>query len=494
MKRYGHAWIAIRAIDRLGAMAEQYEAKDPEKGEALKYFQGLLKEKINLVVEGAWLPDNVIRDNRDGHIWKYEPLLKAGDERRYRKYHEDTISLCYQEAQYTYAWDKLWAKSMGYLVYRCIAVQQMMRDMILYQRDEMHRLAATLMVKFGDKLYTEPTKVETFLASPTDVKGFYDKRENGDYVNRHAVIDIRNSIGRDKETNNEIKKCLNHYGDNIKTYITKENARQFEKGESSFFPLFYTDDQIALTFFTLSHYLADGHMPLHCDAREFSNDDCNDVHGKIEKVWEDWVIEGNVASDLIKSLSETDRANCFIKRVFPDGVKEWGSYKYPDDSILKEFDDEFGERLWDERKGRLYEGGIWDDIAGVTYASYCIASRLIKFDDQKRVVPKGTKTKYEETFDINDDVIEIKSQEWKNWPETMFPDNHFENSRSSIQRALRDIRRDVFEWVKANHGGQLAFNYLSLLLLVDAVECIARIWADSILDHLKIAYSRKRKS
>jgi hypothetical protein len=93
MKRYMHAWIAVRAIDRLGAIAEQYEAKDPEKGEALKYFQVLLKENINLVVEGSWLPDNVIRDNRDGHIWKYEPLLKAGEEGRYRRYHEDTLSL-----------------------------------------------------------------------------------------------------------------------------------------------------------------------------------------------------------------------------------------------------------------------------------------------------------------------------------------------------------------------------------------------------------------
>jgi hypothetical protein len=31
-------------------------------------------------------------------------------------------------------------------------------------------------------------------------------------------------------------------------------------------------------------------------------------------------------------------------------------------------------------------------------------------------------------------------------------------------------------------------------MLLDAVECVARIWADSVLDHLKIAYSRKRKS
>lgn len=357
----------------------------------------------------------------------------------------------------------------------------------------MHRLAATLMVKFGDKLYTEAKKVEEFLASPTDVKEFYDERADDEYVNRRAVIDIRNGIGRDKETSNEIKKCLNHYGENIKTYITKENAKRFEEGESSFFPLFYTDDQIALTFFTLSHYLADAHMPLHCDAREFSSDECNDIHGKIEEVWEDWVIEDDVASDLTRSLSETERATGFIRHVFPDGVREWGSYEYPDGSILKGFDDEFGERLYDERSGRLYEGGIWDDVAGVTYASYCLASRLMKFDDEKRVVPSGTRTKYEENFS-DDDVVEIKSQEWRSWAETVFPDNHFEGSPSSIQRALRDIRRDVFEWVEANHGGQLVFNYLSLLLLVDAVECVARIWADSVLDHLKIAYSRKRKS
>lgn len=39
-----------------------------------------------------------------------------------------------------------------------------------------------------------------------------------------------------------------------------------------------------MRFFILSHYIADCHMPLHCDARPFSNE--SGIHGAIEKKWE----------------------------------------------------------------------------------------------------------------------------------------------------------------------------------------------------------------
>jgi hypothetical protein len=38
------------------------------------------------------------------------------------------------------------------------------------------------------------------------------------------------------------------------------------------------------------------------------------------------------------------------------------------------------------------------------------------------------------------------------------------------------------------------FKYLSLIMLVDSVEAIAGVWAETIIEHQKIAYSRRSKS
>ncbi len=52
-------------------------------------------------------------------------------------------------------------------------------------------------------------------------------------------------------------------------------------------PIATTGNHIAMRFFILSHYIADCHMPLHCDARPFSDE--KGIHGAIEKKWEDQV-------------------------------------------------------------------------------------------------------------------------------------------------------------------------------------------------------------
>ena len=52
-------------------------------------------------------------------------------------------------------------------------------------------------------------------------------------------------------------------------------------------PITTTSNHIAMRFFILSHYIADCHMPLHCDIRPFS--DGRDIHGAIEKKWEEHV-------------------------------------------------------------------------------------------------------------------------------------------------------------------------------------------------------------
>jgi len=54
-------------------------------------------------------------------------------------------------------------------------------------------------------------------------------------------------------------------------------------------PIATSANHIAMRFFILSHYVADCHMPLHCDARPFSGG--ADLHGYIEGIWDKQVRE-----------------------------------------------------------------------------------------------------------------------------------------------------------------------------------------------------------
>lgn len=52
-------------------------------------------------------------------------------------------------------------------------------------------------------------------------------------------------------------------------------------------PISPTNNHIAMRFFILSHYIADCHMPLHCDCRSFSSGE--NVHGYMETQWDNQV-------------------------------------------------------------------------------------------------------------------------------------------------------------------------------------------------------------
>ena len=55
--------------------------------------------------------------------------------------------------------------------------------------------------------------------------------------------------------------------------------------ESKGSPISPTSNHVAVLMFMLSHYIADAHVPMHCDSRKFSNG--VNVHGLIESEWDD---------------------------------------------------------------------------------------------------------------------------------------------------------------------------------------------------------------
>jgi hypothetical protein len=140
--------------------------------------------------------------------------------------------------------------------------------------------------------------------------------------------------------------------DNFKMQETEE------KGS----PISPTDNHIANRLFILSHYVADAHMPLHCDSRPFSGG--KDLHAQIEGVWD----------DEIEKHFELDRLNDRFT---------YGSDGYPlrkktdySASFLKQVDDGLSARPF----GIEYGGNntsIEDYMRAVCQYSYLVAYAFI---------------------------------------------------------------------------------------------------------------------
>jgi len=190
MKKYTHALIACKAVERL----QKVDLSDQNKPFADYLLKWFMAHK-NGVIRGAWYPDEVIRDMSTSHVYKYAPAI-VGTQR--------AVSL--------------------------------------------PRSLPTTSLEFGigqkSALYSQPSTV-----NPKD--NLPDRCE----ALSHAVID------------------------NLR-------IREVE-GKGS--PLTSTDDHIALVLFMLSHYVADAHMPMHCDCREDDFLGFN-VHTDAEEAWERQVV------------------------------------------------------------------------------------------------------------------------------------------------------------------------------------------------------------
>ncbi len=126
-------------------------------------------------------------------------------------------------------------------------------------------------------------------------------------------------------------------------------------------PICPTNNRIAMRFFILSHYIADGHMPLHCDARPFS--DYANIHALIEKDWEDQV----------KKSYRIDSDN---ERFFydPEG------YPLKSDkglsALLKKVESDVENRTYTHGWG-TNNGNTWDYMSAVSEYSYLMSYRMI---------------------------------------------------------------------------------------------------------------------
>ena len=124
-------------------------------------------------------------------------------------------------------------------------------------------------------------------------------------------------------------------------------------------PISTSSNHIAMRFFILSHYIADCHMPLHCDCRSFSSG--ANIHGFIESEWD-------------KEVKKSYRIDTANNRFFyaPDG------YPLPDkmSPLIQAVEDEVVNREYLHSWG-TGNSNTWDYMSAVSEYSYLMAYRLI---------------------------------------------------------------------------------------------------------------------
>jgi hypothetical protein len=130
-------------------------------------------------------------------------------------------------------------------------------------------------------------------------------------------------------------------------------------------PVAPTSNQIALLLFMLSHYVADAHMPLHCDARRFSEG--MDLHGRVEGEWD----------DMVKRYYQIDEAN---ERFFYDPH----SYPLRDSSHEQEYQTSFLKTVENMLSDRIFaiswgagNSNVWDFMSAICQYSYLLSYRFI---------------------------------------------------------------------------------------------------------------------
>ena len=175
-----------------------------------------------------------------------------------------------------------------------------------------------------------------------------------------------------------------------------------------------TNNEVALNFFMLSHYVADAHMPLHCDARAFDDR----IHGMIEKYWEKeinkWYKPQGVKGQDKKFLLDT--------KGYPKLYKTKDFKK----SFLGKLDKKIETAGFTKSLGSK-NSNVYDYMVDVCYYSYLLSITIIdkkvsvnlsvkKFE--KEYEPEYEKLAVEFLFDAIDSTARVWLKSWREFEES----------------------------------------------------------------------------
>ncbi len=288
MKKYSHAWLAFKAVERLkNAKSTMSKTDKPFAESLIKWFM----DHRDGVLQGAWYPDEVIKDMANSHVLKFTP--KTGNSQKFKNL--PTGNSMYKKGKVS-------------------------------------------------PLYNKPFEIEEDDNLPDRCESI-----------AHSVID---------------------------------NLKMQEK-EDKGSPIAPTDNHVATLLFMLSHYVADAHVPMHCDSRKFSNR--ANIHGAVEKEWD----------DEIKKYYPVDYDNKrfqYDKDGFPKFVDD-GTYA---SSFLKTIEDTLKKRKFSTSWG-TGNNNVWDYMSAVCEYSYLISYEFIpKNYDEKNVTKKNWQNLPGQKFTFND--------------------------------------------------------------------------------------------
>ena len=314
MKKFTHAWLAFKAIKRL-EQASFTKTEDKDVVQALvKFFQNHKDD----VIQGAWYPDEIIKDMATSHVLK---ILPSSDSQNH---------FCSLPS-------------------------------------------TSLLFKHGKK--------------SLHYKKSFTVDENDNLPNRcealsHSIVD------------------------NLK----------IQQSEDKGSPVSPSGNHIALRMFMLSHYIADAHMPLHCDSRIYVK--CFDLHEAIEKSWDD-TIKKHFLIDKINERFYYD----------PDGypLRDLKADSEYQTTFLRKVYDELGKREFIVGYGEA-NNNVMDFMDAVCQFSYLLAYSFI---------PENT------------DLKTMNDTNWQNLGTISFEDlsiASFADAIDSIARVWFRVWRRYAEW------------------------------------------------
>ena len=150
------------------------------------------------------------------------------------------------------------------------------------------------------------------------------------------------------------------------------------KDESKGSEIIFNDNQITLYFLMLSHYLADAHVPPHCDDRDFYGP--STIHPDMEKYWDKEIMN-------FYEFDKKRKAFDYDLDGAPELIKDKKKKEQFKNSFLYQTIEKLSQRKWElkKTKGKLAdkeiigEGNkkISDYIKAVCFTSYLVSTDLI---------------------------------------------------------------------------------------------------------------------
>jgi len=274
MKKFSHAWLACMAIKRLDDKKQDMNMTDQKHAQSLILWFMNHKDKV---MQGAWFPDELIKDMADNHVLKFAPIDKAP---------KNTVSIPPEKRE------KL---PPEYLIF-----------------------------KYGKE-------------SPVVGQAF-------------NVVDPKDNLPDRCESLAE-------------AVIDQLKVQDYEEKGSPVSPM---DNQVALWLFMLSHYVADAHVPVHCDSRKFSEGE--NIHGKLEGVWDDEIKK-------YYRLNKQENRFLYDTSGYPATYKDLNSDQNYQQSFLKSVADELNARKYSCAFGKD-NNNVWDFMNAVCHNSYLISYRF----------------------------------------------------------------------------------------------------------------------